>query len=128
MATTTMPSELPANPSPNDYNTTIPATNYSSSDNQTQPDTSTAATAPYHVADLSRLTGRGPETIDCPSCGQRAQITVQGRSEGKKKFMNVFWWPMPDRKHWWEETRWHCGHCEVQVASQKHGKNVQVLV
>ncbi|KAH7029561.1 uncharacterized protein B0I36DRAFT_385039 [Microdochium trichocladiopsis] len=81
-----------------------------------------------HVSNLEDLKPDGPETIDCPSCHQRAQTTVKGRTDGMKTFMNVFWWPLPDRKHWWEETKWYCENCKVQVASQKHGKNIQVLV
>ncbi|KXJ90461.1 hypothetical protein Micbo1qcDRAFT_164037 [Microdochium bolleyi] len=80
------------------------------------------------VADLRQLRPDGPETIDCPRCHQRATTRVEGRSEGKKKFMNVFWWPLPGRKHWWEETRWSCDQCEALLATQKWGKNMNVLV
>ncbi|KAJ1325440.1 LITAF-like zinc ribbon domain-containing protein [Microdochium nivale] len=69
-----------------------------------------------------------PQTVDCPSCGQRTTARVEARSEGKRRFMNVFWWPLPGREHWWEETKWYCGGCEVQLASQKWGMNMNVLV
>lgn len=76
---------------------------------------------------LDALTAQ-PEWIDCPNCHQRAQTEIQGRSKGKQRFMNVFWWPLPNRKHWWEEVKWFCSNCKIQVASQKNGKNLQVLV
>ncbi|RFU81115.1 litaf-like zinc ribbon domain-containing [Trichoderma arundinaceum] len=69
-----------------------------------------------------------PEWVNCPNCKQHAQTSVQGRTEGMRKFMNVFWWPLPNREHWFEETKWFCSNCNKQLAIQKHGKNLQVLV
>lgn len=76
---------------------------------------------------LERLQRR-PQWIDCPNCKTKAQTQVQGRSPGKQTFMNVFWWPLPNRKHWWETTHWYCKNCHKEVASQKDGKDIQLLV
>ncbi|KAL6857538.1 hypothetical protein ACO1O0_004976 [Amphichorda felina] len=76
---------------------------------------------------LDRLQHR-PQWIDCPSCHARSQTQVQGRSQGKQRFMNVFWWPLPGRKHWWETTHWFCKSCHTEIASQKNGKDIQILV
>ena len=42
--------------------------------------------------------------------------------------MNVFWWPLPNRKTWWEKTHWFCSNCDIELAMQKDGKELQVLV
>ena len=57
------------------------------------------------VCPLDQLT-REPAYIQCPNCNQRAQTEVKGRSKGMERFMNVFWWPLPGRRHWWEEVKW----------------------
>ncbi|KAJ6438857.1 LITAF-like zinc ribbon domain-containing protein [Purpureocillium lavendulum] len=68
-----------------------------------------------------------PQWIECPKCGETAQTQVQGRSKGMQTFMNVFWWPLPGRKYWWEKTRWLCGNCEAQLAMQKNNEDLVVM-
>ncbi|GJN71078.1 LITAF-like zinc ribbon domain-containing protein [Purpureocillium lilacinum] len=80
-----------------------------------------------HTVPLRQLRPE-PQWIDCPKCGQTAQTQIQCRSEGKQKFMNVFWWPLPGRKHWWEKTRWLCGNCNEELAMQKFNDDLQILV
>jgi hypothetical protein len=48
--------------------------------------------------------------------------------KGKQQFMNVFWWPLPNRKTWWEKTHWFCSNCDIELAMQKDGKELEVLV
>lgn len=67
-----------------------------------------------------------PQWVDCPLCKKQAQTKVQGRSDGKRKFMNVFWWPLPGRETWWEKTHWYCTSCNGELAMQKNGKELQV--
>jgi hypothetical protein len=67
-----------------------------------------------------------PELVECPNCHRTTQTRVVGRSKGKERFMNIFWWPMPERKHWWEKTEWFCGECDKELATQKFGKEIEV--
>ncbi|OAQ60558.1 LITAF-like zinc ribbon domain-containing protein [Pochonia chlamydosporia 170] len=76
---------------------------------------------------LDKLQPRA-QWIDCPECGKRSQTVVEGRSEGMKTFMNLMWWPLPGRKHWFEKIHWSCSNCNKQLAMQKNGKDLQVLV
>lgn len=78
------------------------------------------------VVPLSQLQMK-PQSIDCPNCHERHQTKVAGRSEGKKKLHNILWWPMPNRKHYWEKTHWYCSNCDYELAMQKFGKPLQVL-
>ena len=42
--------------------------------------------------------------------------------------MNVLWWPLPGRRHWWEKTEWVCGGedgCGARVARGRWGKGVE---
>ena len=68
-----------------------------------------------------------PQQIDCPNCSKRTQTRVEGRSKGKQTFMNVMWWPLPGRRHWWEKTHWFCENCDYELAVQKYGKDLEVL-
>ena len=68
-----------------------------------------------------------PQWIECPKCGKTTQTEVKGRSDGMRKFMNVFWWPLPGREEWFEKTHWFCAECHEEVAMQKSGKDVKVL-
>lgn len=68
-----------------------------------------------------------PQNIDCPNCHEKHETRVKGRSEGKKKLHNVLWWPLPNRKHYWEKTYWYCSNCDHELAMQKFGKPLQVL-
>ena len=45
-----------------------------------------------------------------------------------KTFMNVLWWPLPDRRLFWEKKYWYCQECNKELAIQKRGKDLQVLV
>ncbi|KAI6778290.1 uncharacterized protein J7T54_008468 [Emericellopsis cladophorae] len=67
-----------------------------------------------------------PQWVHCPHCNQDTQTRIQGRSEGKAKFMDVFWWPLPNRRHWWEKTHWYCLKCDKELAMQKYGKELQI--
>ncbi|TQV90725.1 hypothetical protein IF1G_10677 [Cordyceps javanica] len=67
------------------------------------------------------------QTIECPHCGNTAQTIIEGRGDGMKLFMNIFFWPLPGRRDWWGTTRWRCGNCEAPLASQKYGKDIQVV-
>ncbi|SPO01394.1 uncharacterized protein DNG_04070 [Cephalotrichum gorgonifer] len=69
-----------------------------------------------------------PQWIDCPNCKQTAQTTVKGRGEGMNLFMDVMFWPIRGRRHWFETTHWFCSNCEKELASQKNGKELRVLV
>lgn len=77
---------------------------------------------------LTQLVATRQQPVDCPSCHEHTLTSVEGRSEGRQQFMNVFWWPLPDRKHWWEKTHWYCSGCKVELAVQKRGKELRVLV
>jgi hypothetical protein len=79
------------------------------------------------VVPLDRLR-QEPQLIDCPNCKVKAPTKVQGRSKGKQQFMNVFWWPLPNRKTWSEKVHWYCSNCDIELAMQKDGKELQVLV
>ncbi|KAG9249764.1 uncharacterized protein F5Z01DRAFT_467021 [Emericellopsis atlantica] len=78
-----------------------------------------------NIVPLEKLDVR-PQWVHCPQCNRDTQTRVQGRSEGKTKFMNVFWWPLPNRRHWWEKTHWYCLKCDKELAMQKYGKELQV--
>jgi DNA-directed RNA polymerase subunit RPC12/RpoP len=71
---------------------------------------------------------REPQHIHCPKCKQNQKTMVKGRSKGMMTFMDIFWWPLPNRKHWFETVHWFCGNCNVEVAMKKSGKPIQVLV
>lgn len=42
-----------------------------------------------------------------------------------KRFMNVMWWPLPNRRQWWEKTHWFCEACGEEVATQVYGHDVK---
>lgn len=86
-----------------------------------------ATTLPVSTVPLNKLQPQ-PQLVDCPNCKQQAETVVQGRSKGKQRFMNIFWWPLPNRKHWWEKIHWYCKNCEVELAMQKEGHPLEVLV
>ncbi|KAK2595210.1 hypothetical protein QQS21_007063 [Conoideocrella luteorostrata] len=65
--------------------------------------------------------------IHCPGCQKQAETVVKGRSDGMMTFMNIMWWPLPGREHWWETTKWHCSNCHKLVARQKSRKNLEVM-
>ncbi|KAM3463710.1 hypothetical protein NHJ6243_003115 [Beauveria neobassiana] len=67
------------------------------------------------------------QTVQCPHCGQIVKTIVDGRGKGMQRFMDVFFWPLPGRRNWWETTTWRCGDCEVVLASQKNGKDIKVM-
>lgn len=69
-----------------------------------------------------------PQWVDCPNCKETAQTMVKGRGEGMQTFMSIMFWPISGRKHWFEKTHWFCSNCEKELASQKNGEELQVLV
>ncbi|KAJ2976888.1 hypothetical protein NQ176_g4686 [Zarea fungicola] len=68
-----------------------------------------------------------PQTVECPHCHNIVKTSVQGRGKGMQRFMNVMFWPLPDRRYWWETMTWRCGECEAALATQKNGKDLKVL-
>ncbi|KAF4121042.1 hypothetical protein GMORB2_2528 [Geosmithia morbida] len=90
---------------------------------QQVPSTSGPVTVP-----LTQLSPTRQQWIDCPGCSRPTRTSVEGRSEGRKLFMNVFWWPLPNRKHWWEKTHWYCSGCRTEVAVQKRGEDLRILI
>lgn len=75
---------------------------------------------------LDKLEPRA-QWIDCPKCNRRTQTVVQGRSERKQNMMSLMFWPLPNCKHWWEQTHWFCKECNTELAKQKYGKEMEVL-
>jgi DNA-directed RNA polymerase subunit RPC12/RpoP len=102
-------------PQPNTYNT----------NNTTTPHSSTTTTSSSTPTQLSNLQPQ-PEPITCPNCGVQTHTRVEGRTKNMKTFMNVFWWPLPGRREWWEKTQWFCENCEKKLATMKKGKEVRV--
>jgi hypothetical protein len=41
--------------------------------------------------------------------------------------MNFLFWPLPNRKHWFEWTHWYCNSCNNEVAKQKYGQTITPL-
>lgn len=75
---------------------------------------------------LNELSGE-PQWVNCPNCKETAQTRVKGRGKGMHIFMDLMFWPIPGRRHWFETTHWFCGNCEMKLASRKNGKEVRVL-
>lgn len=81
--------------------------------------------APPPSVPLERLRPE-PQMVDCPHCHKTTQTRLEGRGKGMKLFMNIFWWPLPGRRTWWETLKWHCGECGEVLATQKNGKELVV--
>lgn len=91
---------------------------------QTSPQTTPG---PERIVPLNRLQYKR-QRVECPKCQQPNHTLVEGRSAGKKMFMNVFFWPLPGRKYWWETIHWYCEGCNVELAKQKGNDDIEVLV
>lgn len=90
------------------------------------PDQTPDAQGSKAVVPLARLRPL-PQWIECPKCGKTTQTEVQGRSKKMRRFMNVFWWPLPGREQWWETLHWSCSDCQQEVATQKNGKELKLV-